>query len=36
MEADVLKGVCNVLDLNNKSKAEDVITRQYSFQNIEY
>lgn len=36
MEADVLKQVCNLLDSNNENKAEEVINRQYPFQNIEH
>ncbi|MFJ8234128.1 hypothetical protein ACIQ34_00120 [Ureibacillus sp. NPDC094379] len=36
MESDVLKEVCNFLDLNNESKAEDAINRHYPFQKIDY
>ncbi|MFC2948088.1 hypothetical protein [Virgibacillus sediminis] len=36
MAANVLKEVCNLLDLDNENKAEEVIKRQYPFQNIEY
>lgn len=36
MEADVLKEVCILLDLENEKKAEDVINRDYPFQSINY
>lgn len=36
MEADVLKEVCDFLDLDEENTAEEVINRQYPFRNIEY
>lgn len=32
MEADVLKQECELLDINNDSKEEDVINQHYPFQ----